>query len=160
MSTFNENGFSIKEQILAIVAGLLIVAIVGWFLPINSGFNPISGSSGAQYVEDYSPLVSQAGFNTLKDATFGGTLSVTGATTFTGVSTHTGDVTFNGGNGALVVTSTNTATSSIAVGCVEMAATSTATKVRLLFSIASTTLTTSGLTSNGLMAWGYGTCPI
>lgn len=87
MSTFNENGFSLKEQILAIVAGLLIVAIVGWFLPLKSGSVASTLGVGTQYIEDYDPLVMQAGFNTNKAATFGSTLSVTGATTLTGAAT-------------------------------------------------------------------------
>lgn len=98
MSTFNENGFSIKEQILAIVALLLIVAITGWFLPLGGGSRSsiLSGASGTQYIEDYDPLVMQAGLNTSKAVTFGSTLTVSGLSTFSGVSAFAGGATSTG----------------------------------------------------------------
>lgn len=38
-----------------------------------------------QYIELYDPNVAQNGFNTLKNATFGGTVAITGALTVTGL---------------------------------------------------------------------------
>ena len=91
----------------------------------------------------------------------GGTLSVTG------VSTLTGDVTMSGGDGALSITSSNTATSSVSVGCVQTYATSTATVIHLTYGIAQmATTTTQGGTGDstgtygGLVVWRFGACPI
>ena len=90
-----------------------------------------------------------------------GTLSVTG------ISTLTGDVTMSGGDGALTLTTTNSATSTIAVGCVGTYATSTDTAIHLTFATAQLATTTSqggtGDTTGtygGLVAWRYGACPI
>lgn len=103
MSNFNENGFSVKEQVLAIVAGLLIVAIIGWFLPVGSGSLLNSGATGTQYIEDYDPLVMQAGLNTNKAASFGSTVSITGATTLTGLlTTGSGGIQIGSSNGTVV----------------------------------------------------------
>jgi len=100
----------------------------------------------------------------------GGTLAVTGASTLTGnvtaegtltvdgASTLTGNVTMSGGNGALTITTSNSATSTVEVGCVQMYATSTDTAVRLLFHSTTTPVVISG-TASGFVAWGYGTCP-
>ena len=95
----------------------------------------------------------------------GGTFTLTGAATIgstlavTGVPTFTADAVFNGGDGAIVVTTTNTATSSIEVGCIQMYATSTATALRFEFNPISATTTING-TSDGMVAWSYGSCPI
>lgn len=80
--TFKEHGFSAKEQLLAIIAGLLIVGVIGWFLPRVPG-SPSPLATGTQYVEDYDPLVMQAGFNTNKAATFGSTVAFSGAVSLT-----------------------------------------------------------------------------
>lgn len=85
--TFKEHGFSVKEQVSAIIALLLIVAVIGWFLPIGPASSGSPLSTGTQLVEDYDPLVMQAGLNTNKAVAFGSTLSVTGASTLTGLTT-------------------------------------------------------------------------
>ena len=69
----------------------------------------------------------------------------------------TDDATISGGS--FTVTTTNAATSTASLGCIQTTATSTLTPVKLRFSIASTTLTTAGVTSDGIMAWSYGNCP-
>ncbi len=77
----------------------------------------------------------------------------------------TGDVTVNGGTET--ITTTNTATSTLAVGCIQGVATSTATPIKqMLFATSTTiingvTVSTSfgGGTMAGIMLWGYGTCP-
>jgi|TARA_Y100000310_G_scaffold339091_1_gene430669 hypothetical protein len=76
-----------------------------------------------------------------------GTLAVTGATTHTGAVTHTADATFSGGNSGITITTTNSATSSIEVGCIDTYATSTATAIRL-----------SATTTPGIAYWTYGNC--
>ena len=80
--------------------------------------------------------------------------------TFASAVTHSADSTFSGGDGAIVVTTSNTATSSIEVGCIQMTATSTANPVRLVMgsSILGTT-TYQGSVSQGAVVWQYGTCP-
>ncbi len=84
---------------------------------------------------------------------------------FTGTVTHsstliqTGDATFNGGDGAVVITTTNTATSSVEVGCIQTTATSTATPVKIVLSSIATSSPAFGATTIGLAGWAYGTCP-
>jgi hypothetical protein len=70
--------------------------------------------------------------------------------------TTTGDVVIGGGDDGLIVTSANTATSSIEVGCWQSYATSTATALKLMFT-ASTTAPTNG--SGIIPVVSYGTCP-
>lgn len=57
----------------------------------------------AQYIEDVLPPIQSAGLNTLEDTSLGGTLAVTGASTFTGVATFTAAPVFNGGQTATTV---------------------------------------------------------
>lgn len=66
----------------------------------------------------------------------------------------TGDATIFGGN--LTVTTSNTATSTIIVGCFQSYATSTATALKLMFT-ASSTAPTNG--SGIIPVISYGTCP-
>jgi len=63
--------------------------------------------------------------------------------------------------GPLVVTTTNTATSSMTVGCINSYATSTATAIKLIpgAANASASSTFSGGTSAGFVIWQYGSCP-
>lgn len=68
------------------------------------------------------------------------------------------------GSGSLVgtisQTTSNAATSTAVMGCVQTYATSTATAVRLVLStIASTSPTYSGTNTIGFVGWQYGTCP-
>lgn len=62
--------------------------------------------------------------------------------------------------GALSVTTTNAATSSVSVGCIQLTATSTGSPIKLLPSTATLSTTTfSGTQIGGYMMWAYGTCP-
>lgn len=70
--------------------------------------------------------------------------------------TITDDATIQGGT--FTVTTTNAATSTSALGCVQTTATSTLTPIRLLYT-ASTTATAISGTQAGFVLWGYGTCP-
>jgi hypothetical protein len=111
----------------------------------------------------------QPGFGgtTSDDWNVGGNLAVTGTSAFTGAPTFTADATFNGGSGAVVITTTNAATSSASVGCIQTTATSTATPIKLTLYATSTTvvngtaITTSfgSGTMAGFVTWGFGTCP-
>ncbi len=84
-----------------------------------------------------------------------------GAVTMSNVASITGDVTLGGGAGALVITTTNAATSTASVGCVQTVATSTLTPIKLVIgsvnATASSTATNS--TISGFVTWAYGTCP-
>lgn len=96
--------------------------------------------------------------------TFAGAVTHSSTFTQTGASTFTADATFNGGVNGIVVTSTNAATSSLSVGCVNSYATSTATPIKLLLTLATqagstvATSTYAGITSNGGVVWAYGAC--
>jgi len=94
-------------------------------------------------------------------------LATGGTLTVDTTSLLTGDVTMSGGDGALTITSTNSATSTISVGCVGTYATSTATAIHLTYAAAQIATTTSqggaGDTTGtygGLVVWRYGACPI
>lgn len=62
-------------------------------------------------------------------------------------------------SGTLTQSTTNTATTSAKVGCIQTTATSTATPVRFTLSPFTGTTTTQGAVSNFLVAAQYGTCP-
>lgn len=64
-----------------------------------------------QYLEDNHPPVREAGLNTQKNASFGGTIAVTGTGTFTGVQTFTAAPVFTAGipSGAVLRTITDSA---------------------------------------------------
>ena len=96
-----------------------------------------------------------------------GNIATAGTLTVTGASTLTGDVTMSGGNGGLVITTSNSATSTVEVGCIQTYATSTASPIKQMF-FASSTLNIDGAsitagfgggTLSGLILWGFGTCP-
>jgi hypothetical protein len=119
--------------------------------------------------------------------TAGGTLGVAGVGTLGLASTTvlsvnntayfgaTATTTINGAGNLFVVGSTtlqnftfqnatsthsNTATSTLVIGCIQMYATSTATAVRLEFGVNNMASTTfSNATANGQVVWRYGTCP-
>ncbi len=61
--------------------------------------------------------------------------------------------------GTLTQSTTNAATTSAALGCIQTTATSTATPIRFLIGTSGATTTVSG-TSQGVITWGYGSCPI
>lgn len=59
----------------------------------------------------------------------------------------------------LIVTTTNSATSTLQIGCIQTVATSTATPVRLMLSSIATSSVGYGETTTALVGWRYGTCP-
>ena len=111
--------------VLSIVAvlgvGALVLGLVGNNQPDNLG-------SGTRF---------QNGISTDSTSPTAGQVRTTTLTT-TGAATFGGDVT---------VTTSNSATSSITVGCIDTYATSTATAIRL-----------SATTTPGIAYWSYGTC--
>ncbi|MDO8590059.1 MAG: hypothetical protein Q7R69_02205 [bacterium] len=145
----NDKTTKIVSVVLAVMFGVLFISLV------------------ANAVTTISTAISTAGNIT----TSAGNIEATAGTLTVGLtSTLTGDVTMSGGDGALTVTSaSNSATSTLVVGCIEMHATSTVTPIHLTFA-SSTMATTSwqsgtggdaatGL-STGVMLWKYGACPV
>lgn len=61
----------------------------------------------------------------------------------------------------LLLDTSNSATSTAALGCIQTYATSTATAVRFVIgSIATSSTSYTGTNTIGLVGWQYGTCPI
>ncbi len=85
-----------------------------------------------------------------------GTALFNGVATFASTIVHTGLATFNGG---ITVTTTNTATSTTSVGCVQTTATSTATPIKLSYATYPNATTTYSGTSSGFVTWTFGSCP-
>lgn len=87
-------------------------------------------------------------------------------TSFGAVTTDCGQTTcLTGGlrltSGDLSVVTTNAATSSAALGCIQTVATSTATAIKLIpgsINSAATSTFTAG-SNGGFLTWQYGTCP-
>lgn len=102
------------------------------------------------------------------------TLQATGATRLYGATTvdgaiwasstlqATGDAVLYGGSGALTLTTTNAATSSLVVGCIQTYATSTATPIKFTiggYPNATTTYSTvTAASGNGYVTWNFGSC--
>lgn len=90
-----------------------------------------------------------------------------GTTNYDALTLDNGDLTLTNGNivnstagKTMTLTTSNTATSTLKVGCIQMNATSSATTVRITFGPAGNATTTSqGSNSNGIVAWQFGTCP-
>lgn len=80
------------------------------------------------------------------------TQSFGGVTNYDALQLDKGNLTIKNGN---IVVANTAATSSIAVGCAQLNATSSATNVKLVF-VATTTLGTAGI---GYFVPVYGTCP-
>ena len=79
--------------------------------------------------------------------------------TNTGVLTTSGDITSTGGADALVLTSSNSATSSATIGCIDTYATSTATPIQFVIGNSVVGTTTYQGTGVGSVQWKYGLCP-
>lgn len=67
----------------------------------------------AQNIEDFLPPIQSAGLNTLKNTSLGGTLAVTGTSTFTGAVSFLTSPTFTGGRLTNVVNETTSGTLTI-----------------------------------------------
>ena len=63
--------------------------------------------------------------------------------------------------GSLTVTTSNAATSTSALGCIQTVATSTATAIRFIIGTANTGASSTASTAaiQGFVTWGYGSCP-
>jgi hypothetical protein len=94
---------------------------------------------------------------TIEDETFVGTVTASDIVINDDL-TVTDDATVSGGK--LIVTDSNTATSTVEVGCIETKATSTATDIKIYLGVNGSTATTTmyGEASRGILYWGYGSC--
>lgn len=119
---------------------LVIAAILGGLIV----WGVLSVTSQSFGVRDTSNITNPFNFQQ-------GLTSTTG--TFSGAITSGGDLT---------VTTSNTATSTITVGCVQTYATSTATPIHWSMDLTSTSTAANqyGTTVGGLVTWGYGSCAI
>ncbi len=144
-----------KKELYGVAALLLIVAMLSWAFP--GALNRAGGASGSLSAEDYDGgYLRQAGgfFSSLPITLNGASGDITTGDDLT----VTDDATVSGGS--LVVTTSNSATSTVAVGCIQMYATSTASAFKLV--IAQTGTTTTAYTGNTM---GYfvlaqnGVCP-
>lgn len=137
-----------KEKILwgiavvGLVLGVWAVSSIPRTAKLPDG---LYGVVGTLLVENYDP------YNRYNDGYYSeNAISLTGAD---------GDLTVGGGS--VVVTTTNSATSTVTLGCIQSYATSTATTVRFVLSSAGTSTATYGAGSaNGGVSWQYGTCPV
>jgi hypothetical protein len=127
--------------VIALIAVVLsVVGLVG-----GNTNRPVEfGASGTRFpngisADTTSPIAGQVR---------GTTLTTTGASTF---------------GGTVTVTTSNTATSSTRLGCIQGVATSTASPIVIEFSTAFLSTSTfsgaTGATGGGLVVWNFGTCP-
>ncbi|MDE1940979.1 MAG: hypothetical protein KGI66_02555 [Patescibacteria group bacterium] len=128
---------------IKLVIGAVVVLAVGFI--VGRLFNssqalPAGGASGTKLAENYDPYIRVNGG-------FYSALPVQTTNTLTSAAfTATGDATVSGGT--LNVTTADTATSTLVVGCIQFYATSTATALKFQAS-----------TTPGVMYSQYGTCP-
>lgn len=128
------------------LVGAVIAVIISCVAFFGSGTKALFGS--ATYCTD--------GYTCVTNLETQGNQIVDGSTTLNGGMTLTGTST----SGNLVIPTSNTATSSMQVGCIQTTATSTATPVHLAFTISQTaTTTTTGTAGVGFVVLLYGKCP-
>ena len=116
-----------------------IVAIIGLFLPATKSLIGSVSTSCNSFTSCLSDLYVTTKFGGSGSIQTDGTLTVGGKTT---------------------ITTSNTATSTLVVGCIQMYATSTATAVHLEFSTTTTLAAYSTSKIGHAVAWRYGSCPI
>lgn len=94
---------------------------------------------------------------------FNGTVTLAGAVTQSGVARFTGGVYASSTiqtSGPLVNYTTDTATSTTKLGCIQVTATSTATPVKLIIGNINTAASSSYASgSTGFVNWAFGNCP-
>lgn len=130
------------------IVALVVSVIVGFIAVKGTGsvLNPRLGAAGNMLAEQYLPVIQ---YN-------GGYKSALPVVT-------TGGLTVSGG---LTNTQTDTATSTLSAGCIQVTATSTASPIVFAFSNSFTSTTTfptgtiPGVAGGGLVVWRFGTCPL
>ena len=157
----NDRTTKIISVVLSVIFGVLFISLVADAVTTISTNIVTDGNLSATLATTTSATSTRALFGS--DIT-GNTLSIGGSAS----------TTINSAGNLLVIGSTtlqrftftsatsttsNSATSTLEVGCIQMYATSTATAVRFLFHASSTISTTVTGTASGYLLWGYGTCP-
>lgn len=127
------------STVISILA--LVVAVTVGFITVKPSTNVGSITPGTLYAENYAPyLQSNGGFYTQLPISTNSDLSVNG--------------------GSAIITTADTATSTVQVGCIQTTATSTQTPIRFVISVGATSSPTfSATNSNGFVFWQFGTCP-
>jgi len=130
----------------SLTVGLIAVAIIavgGYFFPLAQS---LLGASGTRFPNGVSADSTSPSAGQLR----GTTLTTTGAATLASATV----------TGTLVQSTSDTATTSARVGCIQTTATSTATPVRIVIGSSGATTTYQGGAGIGVVAWQFGTCPI
>ncbi len=120
---------------------VVIIAVIGLFTPMRlapsvAGTRAPNGLSA----DNTLPVAGQVR---------GTTLTITGAAALAAATL----------SGTLTQSTSNTATTTAALGCIQTVATSTVTPIRLEFGAVSAATTTFGSAGIGSVVWRYGTCP-
>ena len=157
-----ENGSTIAMILSVVLSVLFVTAMVQAVSTISTS---ISTDGNLTVVgTETSGRASTTVFSVNNTAFFGGTATTTinsAGNLFVVGSTTLQNFTFQNATS----TTSNAATSTLSVGCIQMYATSTATAVRLEFGVnnmASTTFRTGApiaVGGGGQVVWVYGTCP-
>ncbi|MBI2612898.1 hypothetical protein HYW59_03780 [Candidatus Kaiserbacteria bacterium] len=173
-STVTGGAFTVTDNTSLQRASTTQITATGnvWFngFATTTASNGNFATQGTLSITGLSTLV--AGFVSQASSTVAGAFTTNGANQFdstvnasstlqvTGATRIYGDVTLDGGSGALTLTTSNTATSTLSVGCIQMNATSTASPGKLTLVSNLGTASTTG--ANGLYfvpVWTFGTCP-
>lgn len=150
-----------KMQIgLGLVLAFLVIGLSYIIFKVSSGENLASAAVDCTQNTCFTSL-GVTGTSQVDGAFItNGTVTNAGAVTDGSTLTVTGDVTINGGNGALVLTTTNTATSTLQAGCIQMTASSTGSPIKLVPATYSSTTATFGFGTVGFPVMAvFGTCP-
>ena len=164
----NERMTQVVTVILAVIFGVLLITLSANAV---STISTNISTGGTLDVTGHTTLTTASSTITSQTGNFlvngyatttalNGNIATAGTLTVTGASTLTGDVTMSGGNGALTITTSNSATSTLVVGCIQTYATSTETAVNMQFHASSTLANSTNGATAGLVVWKYGSCPI
>lgn len=132
----------VKNVSISAVTALVVVAGWAWLVGGNAG-------QSLQGTTNYDQLDVTDGYSVDGTTVIDGDGNVDAPITTTSI-TASGDITQS---------TSNTATTSAAFGCIETVATSTETAIHIVFSALSATSTFGG-TADGIAAWAFGSCPV
>lgn len=140
-----------------IIPGIAVTAIVvSIFTLFATRPQMRAGTAGGLLIENYIPaILYNDGYKSEREIVLSG---ANGDITTGDDLTVTDDVTVSGGS--MTITTTNSATSTLSLGCIQTTATSTLTPVRFVIGSSGATTTHQGSNSVGVVGWQYGTCPI
>lgn len=144
-----------KDTLISV--GVVVAILLSAYAALSGGGVPSFGAAGGLLAENYWPyLLYNDGYKSEREIVLSG---ANGDITTGDDLTVTDDATVSGG--VLNVTTTNLATSTATIGCVQTYATSTASPIRLGFDLSATTTAKNqyGTTVGGFVSWGFGSCP-